>query len=301
MQMESNWRGREASMHIGLIGAGLMGQGMAANLLKHGHRVSVLAHRNRAPIEALVAEGAQEARDLLDIARDCELIILCVSTARVVEEIVAKLRPHLRQGQTIVDCGTTDPETTQRLAREFAHMGVAYADAPLTGGPEQAAKAELGVLVGADDRTYAALVPVFKCFATTIRHFGPPGSGHAAKLVSNMLVTGMVALVAEAFTAARRAQIDWRDLYEVMLNGSGNSGVLRKMVAPALDGDFDGYRFSIANAAKDIAYYVAMAEKLGCASKLTGAIAESFAAAVETGHGGRNVSHLLDPAIDDVT
>lgn len=288
-------------MQIGIIGAGMMGQGMASNLLKHGHGVHVLAHRNRAPVEALVAEGASEARDLPDLARDCALIILCVSSADVVRDTVAKLRPHLRAGQMLVDCGTTDPETTRHLARELSHMGVSYADAPLTGGPEQAAKAELGVLVGADEATFAKLLPVFQCFATTIKHFGPPGAGHAAKLVSNMLVTGMVALVAEAFTAARLAQVDWRDLYEVMLNGSGNSGVLRKMVGPALDGDFDGYRFSIANAGKDIGYYLALAERLGCGSKLTEAIAERFAEAVETGHGGRNVSHLLDPAIDDVT
>ena len=73
----------------------------------------------------------------------------------------------------------------------------------------------------------------------------------------------MMALVAQAFGAARKAEIDWRDLYEVMLNGSGNSGVLRKMVAPALDGDFDGYRFSIANAAKDIGYFKSLASGLG--------------------------------------
>jgi 3-hydroxyisobutyrate dehydrogenase-like beta-hydroxyacid dehydrogenase len=86
-----------------------------------------------------------------------------------------------------------------------------------------------------------------------------------------------------------------------MLNGSGNSGVLRKMVMPALAGDFDGYRFSIANAAKDISYYMELAESLGCGSDLAEAVASRFATAVETGHGGRNVSHFLDPAIDDVT
>ena len=288
-------------MHIGLIGAGLMGSGIAVNLLKHGHAVSVFAHRKRTNVDALIDAGAQEARELPAIARDCQVIMICVSTAEVVETIVGGLRPHLRAGQTIVDCGTSDPETTRRLAREMAHIGVHYADAPLTGGPEQAAKAQLGVLCGADDKTYAALMPLFQCFATTIRHFGPPGSGHTAKLISNALVTGMVALVAETFTAARLAQIDWRDLYDVMLNGSGNSGVLRKMVGPALDGDFDGYKFSIANAAKDIGYYIDMAERLGCAGKLTEAIAESFARAVETGHGGRNVSRLIDPALDEVT
>ncbi len=73
----------------------------------------------------------------------------------------------------------------------------------------------------------------------------------------------MIALVAQAFETARKADIDWRNLYDVMLNGSGNSGVLRKMVAPALEGDFEGYRFSLANAAKDIGYFKALATGLG--------------------------------------
>ncbi len=288
-------------MRIGLIGAGLMGHGMALNLLKGGHSVTVLAHRNRAPVEDLVARGAVEAADLAAVAGNAEVILLCLSTSKVVEETIARLRPHLRGGQIVVDAGTSEPETTRRLARELGRIGVGYADAPLTGGPEQAEKAELGVLCGADDKTFAAIEPMLKCFATTIRHFGPPGSGHTAKLISNYLVTGMIALVTEAFAAARKAGLDWGDLFEVMLNGSGNSGVLRKMVAPALAGDFDGYRFSIANAAKDIGYYTELAEKLGCGGDLAEAVARHFAKAVETGHGGRNVSHFLDPAIDDVT
>lgn len=287
-------------MHVGLIGAGMMGHGMAANLLKHGHEVAVIAHRNRAPVEDLVAKGASEARSLAEIAA-AEVILLCVTTSKVVEDTIRQLRPHLRTGQIIMDAGTSAPDATKKLAHELAALGVAYADIPLTGGPEQAEKAELGVLCGASDETFARIRPLLACFATTIRHFGPPGSGNTAKLISNYLVTGMVALVAEAFGAARAATIDWQDLYEVMLNGSGNSGVLRKMVEPALKGDFDGYRFALANAAKDIGYYVELAEGLGCNSKLTESVAEVFARAVETGHGGRNVSHLLDPAIDDVS
>jgi 3-hydroxyisobutyrate dehydrogenase-like beta-hydroxyacid dehydrogenase len=288
-------------MQIGLIGAGMMGHGMAANLLRHGHGVAVVAHRNRAPIDDLVARGAVEAADAAAIARTCEVIILCLSTGKVVSDTLAKMRPALRKGQIILDAGTTDPATTRQQARDLKGLGVAYADIPLTGGPEQAEKAELGVLCGADAATFATIEPLLKCFATTIRHFGPPGAGHAAKLVSNYLVTGMVALVAEAFGAAHKAGIDWRSLYEVALNGSGNSGVLRKMVGPALEGDFDGYRFAIANAAKDIGYYVDLADGLGCRTALTDAVADIFARALATGHGGRNVSHLLDPAIDDVT
>ncbi|WP_374333379.1 NAD(P)-dependent oxidoreductase [Aestuariivirga sp.] len=273
---------------------------MAANLLRHGHQVSVIAHRNRAPVEDLVAKGAHEVTSLAEIAA-ADVILLCVTTSKVVEETLAKLKLHLRAGQIILDSGTSAPAVTRRLAHDLEGLGVAYADIPLTGGPEQAEQGVLGVLCGTTPETFARIEPLLACFATTVRHFGPPGSGHTAKLISNYLVTGMVALVAEAFGAARQAQIDWQDLYAVMLNGSGNSGVLRKMVEPALNGDFDGYRFALANAAKDIGYYAELAEGLGCSSKLTDSVAEIFARAVETGHGGRNVSHLLDPAIDDVS
>lgn len=286
-------------MHVGLIGAGMMGHGLAINLLRHGHGVSVIAHRNRAPVEDLVARGAREAATLQEIA-GAEAILLCVTTSQVVEASLAGLMPHLRAGQIILDAGTSAPGVTRRLAEECGRRGVAYADIPLTGGPEQAERGALGVLCGASAGTFARIEPLLACFATTVRHLGPPGAGHTAKLISNYLVTGMVALVAESFTAARRAGIPWRPLYEAMLNGSGNSGVLRKMVEPALDGDFDGYRFAVANAAKDIGYYVKLAEELGCSTMMTESVAEAFARALETGDGGRNVSQLLNPATDDV-
>jgi 3-hydroxyisobutyrate dehydrogenase-like beta-hydroxyacid dehydrogenase len=251
-------------------------------------------------VDDLVRRGAVEVKKLEEIAK-ADLILLCVTTAKVVEDTVHALRPHLRNGHIILDSGTSPPALTERLARDLKPLGISYCDIPLTGGPEQARQGALGILCGADEEVFLRIHPILACFASTIRRFGPPGSGHTAKLISNFLVTGMFALVAEAFTAARAAQIDWKDLYEVMLNGSGNSGVLRKMVEPALKGDFDGYRFAIANAAKDIGYYRDIAEKLGCESRLTDSIAEIFTKALETGHGGRNVSHLLDPAIDDVT
>ncbi|MFT3989131.1 NAD(P)-dependent oxidoreductase [Aestuariivirga sp.] len=288
-------------MQAGLIGAGMMGHGMAANLLKHGHGVTVVAHRNRAPVDDLVKRGAKEAVSAAELAKASDIILLCVSTSKVVEETIAALRSALRPGHIIIDTGTSAPASTRKLAHDLAQMGVGYADAPLTGGPEQAEAGQLGIFLGADDKTFAAIQPVLPSFATTIRHMGPPGSGHTAKLISNYLVTGMVALVADAFTAAHEAQLDWRNLYEAMLNGSGNSGVLRKMVEPALKGDFDGYRFSLANAAKDIGYYMGLAEELSCETPLAKAVNSVFAEAVATGHGGRNVSHLLDPAIDDVS
>ncbi len=288
-------------MRIGFVGLGLMGSGMAGHLLAQGHELWLMAHRNRTFIEPLLAKGAHEAKDLAGLAQKTEVIILCLTTAKVVEETVAGLKPHMKRGQIVIDTGTTTPETTRRLARELAHLGIGYADAPMAGGPEQVAKKEVGVLIGADQKTLAAITPVLSCYASRLRHFGPPGAGHVAKLISNYLVIGMIGLVTEAFRSARAAKVDWKDLYEVMQNGSGNSGVLRKMVDAALAGDFDGYKFSLANAAKDIGYYASLAEELGQLTPLTQAVEQIFATAVATGHAGRNVSHLLDPAIDDVT
>ena len=280
-------------MRIGFIGTGLMGHGMASNLLKAGHQVAVIAHRNRSPIEDLVAKGASEVDSLRAMAETSEVIFLCVSTSAIVAETIGAMKPCLRNGQIIIDAGTSKPQATRQLADELEVLGVGYADAPMTGGPEQAANAELGVLCGASPKIFATIEPLLACFASTIRHMGPAGSGHAAKLISNYLVTGMIALVTEAFSTASKAHIEWRDLYEVMLNGSGNSGVLRKMVAPALDGDFDGYKFSIANASKDIGYFREFTAGLGIESQLVDAVEKVFSDAVATGAAEKNVSQFL--------
>jgi 3-hydroxyisobutyrate dehydrogenase-like beta-hydroxyacid dehydrogenase len=277
-------------MRIGFIGAGRMGHGMVLGLLGAGHEVSVIAHRNRAPVEDLVSRGAIEAPNLETLAESSEYILFCVSSSIVVSQILAGLKPHLRRGQTLIDAGTSEPAATRQIARELATLGVAYADAPLTGGPEQAAKHQLGVLCGASLETFQAIAPLLGCFASTIRHMGPVGSGHTAKLISNYLVTGMIALVSEAFRAASASNIDWRNLYEAMLNGSGNSGVLRKMVEPALTGDFQGYSFSLENALKDISYF----KNLGHETALARAVHEIFANAVRQGRGSQNVSQLLN-------
>jgi 3-hydroxyisobutyrate dehydrogenase-like beta-hydroxyacid dehydrogenase len=288
-------------MKIGFAGVGLMGEGMVRHLLAKGHDVRIMAHRNRAPVERLLKDGAKEVASLAELAKDADAIMLCLSTGKVVEETVSALAPHLKPGQIVIDTGTSGPETTRRLAHEMIPRGIRFADAPMTGGPEQIAKAAAGVLCGCDEETLKRIEPILSCYSNRIRRFGPPGAGQAAKVISNAIITGMIALIAEAFGVAHKEGIDWKYLFEVMQSGSGNSGVLTKMLEPALAGDFDGYKFSLANAHKDIGYYCEMVEALGIEESLGRAVRDYFARAVAGGHGGRNVSHLLDPAIDDVT
>ncbi len=167
----------------------------------------------------------------------------------------------------------------------------------MTGGPEEAEAGETGALVGAEAETFAALAPLIACYASRIVHFGPVGAGHTAKLISNYLVCGMVALIADSFNTAVRAQVEWDKLYEVMLAGSGNSGALRKIVGPAINGDYNGYKFSIANAAKDLGYFCEVAEELHHLSPLAATARAALDDAVQRGLGELNVSRLIDPLI----
>jgi 3-hydroxyisobutyrate dehydrogenase-like beta-hydroxyacid dehydrogenase len=284
-------------MQIGFAGVGLMGRGMVLNLLDGGHAVRVIAHENREPIEAVVAKGAEEAKSFPQLVDGAELVMLCVNDSATVEKIAAAIKPYMRRGQIVIDATTANPSSTRRLAREFAYIGVSFVDAPMTGGPEEVLTGQAGALIGADEEVFTMVAPVIACYASRIVHFGPVGAGHTAKLISNYLACGMVALIADTFNTAVRAKVDWSNLYEVMLAGSNNSGALRKMVGPALAGDFNGYRFSIANAAKDLNYYCEMAESLHHLSPLAVTARATLDGAVRRGCGDLNVSRLIDPLV----
>lgn len=281
-------------MRIGLAGVGLMGHGMASRLMAAGHELTLLANRNRVPVEDLIAKGASEAEGPEALARASEVIILCLPGSAEVEALVARMETGLRAGQIIVDASTSDPASTRALATRLGARGIGYADAPMAGGPEQVSAGEAGALIGAADEVLARISPLIACYCNRMAHFGDAGSGHAAKLVSNYLVTGMIALIADAFGTAHAAGVDAGKLYDVMLAGSGNSGALRKMAGPALAGDFDGYRFAIGNAAKDISYYCAMAEGLGRLTPLAEDTRAMFRRAVDDGRAADNVSRLLE-------
>ncbi len=283
----------------GFVGVGQMGEGMCQRLLQAGFPLTVLAHRNRAPVERLLAQGAREAASAAALAQASSVILLCVSNAEVVARTVEAMRPALREGHIIIDTTTSDPEVTRRLAAELAVDGVTLFDAPLTGGPVQAAAGELGVLLGGPAEAVAQVEPLLRAFARRIEHFGPAGAGHLAKLVNNYLVCGMVALIADTYNAARDLGVDWAKLYSVMQQGSNNSPALQRIVANALEGNFDGYRFSIANAHKDMAYYMRLGDGLSGPSELAAAVMEEYDDAIARGLGDNMVSRLIDPSLQD--
>lgn len=280
---------------IGFVGAGVMGHGMAARLLRAGYPVTVIAHRNRTPIDDLVAKGAEEARDYPALAARSDIIILCVSSSNVVETVIEALRPDLRAGMTVLDMGTSSPDSSRRLAAALEALEVAFVEAPVTGGIKQAAAGELGALVGADEDSFEAVRPLLACMCRTVHHFGPPGAGNTAKLLNNFMVFGIAALVTEAFDTARDAGIDWQKLYDVVVCGSADSGVLRRIIGSAVQGDYRGYVFSVEGSLKDMKYFGELSESMGGLSELGRAVTHVYERAAAEGRGGLLLSELLAP------
>ena len=282
---------------IGFAGAGMMGRGICANLLKAGHPVAVFAHRNRKPIDDLLAQGASEARSLEDLAAGADLLMICVNSAQTVEEIVNGPGAKLRRGAAVIDVTTSLPETSRRLAEMLAARGIDFLDAPVVGGPPQAAQGKLGTLAGGSEAAFARLKPIIARYSSDITRFGGPGAGNAAKLLNNFLSVGSRALIAQAFGAARRHGIDWKALYPMLAKGAAGSRTMETMIGPALEGNYRGNQFSIANCLKDMRYAAVMVGDDPDGAKLQQDMEAYFRRFVDAGFGAQMASELLDPTL----
>lgn len=283
------------SARLGFIGVGLMGGGMAANLLKAGHDVRVVAHRNRAPIDALIAQGAAEARSRAALAQECDGLFVCLNGSPQVEAVIDEIEAALPSGAYVIDASTSNPVSTVGLHARLAARGVRLVDAPITGGPAQAADGALNSLIGGDAAAVDHVAPWIGAYSRTALHVGGPGAGHRAKLLNNMVTLGAVALVTQAYRVARDEGLDWAKLFDAMMGGAARSGTLEKMVRPALDGDFTGHKFSVANGLKDIGYAEAYLSEIGAPSDIVAAV-RAFLADEHTQLGGDAfLSMLLAP------
>jgi 3-hydroxyisobutyrate dehydrogenase-like beta-hydroxyacid dehydrogenase len=281
---------------VGFIGAGLMGRGMALNLLQAGHALTLYVHRSRIGIDELIALGARETNDLAALAAGAEVIILCVDSADTVRQLTDAMLPAMRPGQLVIDATTSNPEVSREVAAWLKKNGVDYADAPVTGGPPEATAGRLGTIVGCDEAVFARVNSIVARYAISVQRVGDVGSGHFAKLLNNFVTQGTAALLAEAYGRARENGVDWHALYALMSAGAARSGTLEKTVKPALEGNFDGSHFAIRNARKDLSYFCALAKTSARGSSELGeAVHRVLDNAVAAGHGERYTSALLDP------
>jgi 3-hydroxyisobutyrate dehydrogenase-like beta-hydroxyacid dehydrogenase len=289
----------EAKSRIGFIGLGLMGHGMARNLVTKGFPLTVRAHRNRQPLADLLAAGATEVATNAEVARRSEIVILCVTGAPQVEEVIFGadgIASAARPGLVVIDTSTSEPATTTKTRDALAAKGVRFVDAPLSRTPVEAEQGRLNTMVGADDATFAELKPVLSAFCENVFHVGPPGHGLMIKLINNFLGQAICTATAEACAAAAKSGVSLRKLHEVISAGPVNSGLYQSMVGRMLDhdGDLTGVKFTLANAMKDLRYYTHFVESLPVPAIVGEAVHQSLVTANLLGFGDKFVPSLIE-------
>jgi 3-hydroxyisobutyrate dehydrogenase-like beta-hydroxyacid dehydrogenase len=282
---------------IGFIGVGYMGHGMAKNIVEKGHPLTVLAHHNRAPVDDLVRRGAREVGDPAEIAKNSEIVFLCVTGSSQVEAIIRAprgLKDGAHSGLIIVDCSTADPNSTLALAEELHRLGVHLVDAPLGGTPTAAWEGKLSTMIGASPEIFAKISPILATWAAKIDHIGAVGDGHKMKLINNFLSLGYGAIYAEALALAQKSGIAPAAFDRVIRGSRMDCGFYQTFMKYVLDRDRDAHKFTLANAAKDLRYLAAMADAAGIANPIGNAVKNSYAAAVVTGKGQEFVPMISD-------
>ena len=271
---------------IGMIGIGLMGHGIASNLIKHGYALSVLEHPGNQPLDDLKRAGARCCSSPATLAADSEVVILCVTGTPEVEAVVLAgggLITGLRPGTIVIDCSTALPSSTERVARAVQGAGGRFIDAPMTRTPKEAAEGRLNLLVGGDHALFAEMRPLLSTFAENITHVGPVGSGHRMKLLHNYVSLGSLALLAEAAACALRARIAPEVFIEILAKGGGGGMALERIKPYLLARDASGLRFAMTNARKDLSYYNSMAEQAGAVRDIGQAVLDTFTKAAAIG------------------
>jgi 3-hydroxyisobutyrate dehydrogenase-like beta-hydroxyacid dehydrogenase len=262
-------------MKTGIIGIGLMGHGIATNLVRHGHALTMLEHPGNQPLDALKAAGATSVHSARELAARSDVVILVVTGSPQVEAVLTGpggVLEGLRPGSTVIDCSTAIPASTARMAAAVQAVGARLLDAPMTRTPKEAAEGRLNLLVGGDAALLEECRPLLRCFAENITHVGPVGAGHAMKLLHNYVSLGMVTLLAEAAACAQRSGVAADAFVDVLAKGGGGGIALERLKPYLLAGDTGGLRFSIANARKDLDYYNAMAGDAGAARAVAAAV-----------------------------
>src|SRR6266540_877490 len=179
-----------AKQRIGYIGVGLMGHGAAKNILQKGYPLTIMGHRNRSPVDDLVALGAREVKTAADVARASEVLFLCLPSTIEVEHAIYGASGVLEgaaKGLIVVDSTTADPRSTQRIGADLAKKGIRMADAPLGRTPKEAEAGKLSTFIGGEPETVRELKPIVECYADTIIEAGVLGSGHTLKLINNFI------------------------------------------------------------------------------------------------------------------
>ena len=216
------------SERLGFIGLGIMGRGMAHNLLRAGVELCVW-NRTASRMDGLVEAGAKAASSPADVAAQCDIIFICVSDTPDVEAVILGengVIHGVQAGSLVVDHSTISPQATRQIAAQLTEKGVQMLDAPISGGSEGAQRGTLSIMIGGDAEQVTRAMPYFKAMGKTITHVGGQGAGQTVKLVNQILVVGNALAMCEALLFAEAGGLDLQKTLAAVSKGAAGSWML---------------------------------------------------------------------------
>jgi 3-hydroxyisobutyrate dehydrogenase len=270
-----------------------MGSAMARNVAHAGYPLTVW---NRTPgrARALLAEGASEASSPAAVGAASDIAIICVSDSPDVEDVLfgaGGLAEGLVEGTLVIDCSTIAPAATRAIAARLSEQGVAFVDAPVSGGSEGAQKGTLSIMVGGADADVTRARPILETMGTTITHMGPVGAGQATKAVNQVILAGTYLGVAEGMVLALKSGLDAGRVADALAGGAAGSWVLSNRSGRMIENEYP-LGFRIALHLKDVTIALAMAREVGAALPVTALASQIEAGLVARGHGDDDNSAL---------
>ena len=274
---------------IGFVGLGLMGHGMAKNLLANSYDLAVIAHKNRKPVEDMVILGADEVKSYKELAEYADIIIICVTDSDAMTEIIFatnNLYESAKEGTIIVDTGTSRPNETFKIHRALARKKIEFVDAPLSRSPAKAETGELVTLTSCPKNVFKKLKPVFEAYSEIVLHVGEEvGLAHKLKLINNFISSAYIQSWSEGYNACMAANIDVKHLHAVVSAAGMNCLNFQNYSKFVLENTQDGHKFAVKNLRKDINYFHELASELGATTFIADPILQSLNLAVERGYG----------------
>lgn len=279
---------------VGVIGLGVMGAPMAANLLKAGFDV-VGYNRSPGPVQRLVAAGGTSATSIAEVAARADAILTVLPDSPDVERVLLGadgVLAHAREGLLLVDCSTVRPETSRTVADAARGVGARPLDAPVSGGEQGAIDGTLSIMVGGRKADFAAARPLFDAVGRTVVHVGGDGAGQTVKAANQMIVGGVITVVSEALVLLEASGVPTDAALTVLKGGLAGNQVMNVKGDSMLARCFEpGFRIDLHH--KDLGIALAAARTTGVATPLTGVVAQLLTAARARGLGSLDHSALL--------
>jgi 3-hydroxyisobutyrate dehydrogenase len=286
------------SERIGFIGLGIMGRGMASNLLKAGFDLRVW-NRTASRIDDCASLGASPASHPADLASQCDVVIVCVSDTPDVQDVILGengVIDGIQPGALVIDMSTISPQVTRAIAGKLGEKGAFMLDAPISGGSEGAAQGTLSIMVGGRTDQVERAMPLFQAMGKAITHVGDHGAGQTVKLVNQILVVVNMLAVSEALLFAQAGDLDLHKTLEAVSQGAAGSWMLSNRGPQVITRDWRP-GFTIDLQQKDLRLVLEAADQMGVPALATALVFNLYRSLQAQGLGSEG-NHALVKALE---